>query len=165
MPPALRFQQPRWLHPLRRIFGCVSPVEAQCHLHCPSLTQLRQDGDGRDRPVRGPASTRAPVLVVLDGGPFPPLAALDGLQFSSERSGPTSPFIDEETACRGACLGVAVGKETQAAGSGLGSVLCAPQSILRAPLGRTLTCTSAPEARETPGKVPGSHLQWCICGT
>lgn len=90
--------------------------------------------------------------------PFPPLAALDGLQFSSERSGPTSPFIDEDTACRGACLGVAVGKETQAAGSGLGSVLCAPRSILRAPLGRTLTCTSAPEARETPGKVPGSHL-------
>lgn len=38
--------------------------EAQCHLHYPSLTQLRQDGDGRDRPVRGPAPTRAPVLVV-----------------------------------------------------------------------------------------------------
>lgn len=97
--------------------------------------------------------------------PFPPLAALDSLQFSSERSGPTSPFIDEETGCPGACLGVAVGKETQAAGSGLGSVPGAPRSILRAPLGRTLTCTSAPEVWETPGTVPGSHLQRCVCGT
>lgn len=59
-------------------------------------------------------------------------------------------------------LGVAVDKKTQAAGSGLGSVLCAPRGILRAPLGRTLTCTSALGEWETPGAAPGSYLLWCL---
>lgn len=151
------FQNAGWPHSGRRIPGFMSAGKHSVTFTAlAALTKLEsqpgQSGDCHESPSRGLEGlipTRSPVLVV----PVLPETVLDKLVFSSDRSDPTCSCVDKFGPGGGrACLTVVVCKDS---GSRLRPRFCplgnlpanGASQVFRAPVGKTLTSTSAPGCR------------------